>query len=120
MVRRHIVPIRVVGLVILVALFLVQWNGWWYDPTKVPQPRLFFLLDKTFMTPIRLIQFLSLVAVFSIAFPYIDKVVPRLVAFFCLLGRNSLEGSASAPCSAWPRRSPVSCTAAISGSTFLW
>jgi len=90
-VRRHIVPIRVVGLVLLVALFFIHWNGWWHDPTKVPQPRLFFLLDKAYMTPIRLIQFLSLVAVFSVAFPYINRAVPRLVEFFCLLGRNSLE-----------------------------
>jgi len=89
--RRHIVPIRVVGLVIVIALFVIQWNGWWHDPTKVPQPRLFFLLDKSYMTPIRLIQFLSLVAVFSVAFPYISRAVPRLVEFFCLLGRNSLE-----------------------------
>jgi hypothetical protein len=89
--RRHIVPIRAVGLVIVIGLFLVQWNGWWHDPTRVPQPRLFFLLDKSYMTPIRLIQFLSLVAVFSVAFPYINRAVPRLVEFFCLLGRNSLE-----------------------------
>jgi hypothetical protein len=90
-VRRHIVPIRIVGLVLLVVIFVIQWNNWWYDPTKVPQPRLFFLLDKTYLTPIRLIQFLSLVAVFSIAFPTINRAVPRLVEFFCLLGRNSLE-----------------------------
>jgi hypothetical protein len=90
-VRRHIVPIRIVSLVIVVALFFVHWNGWWHDPTKVPQPRLFFLLDKAYMTPIRLIQFLSLVAVFSVTFPYINRAVPWLVEFFCLLGRNSLE-----------------------------
>jgi hypothetical protein len=56
----------------------------------MPQPRLFFILDKTYATPVRLIQFLSLVAVFSIAFPYIRRVVPWLVAFFSMLGRNSL------------------------------
>jgi hypothetical protein len=90
-VRRHLVPIRAVALVILIGLFFVQWNNWWHDPTRMPHPRLFFILDKSYMTPIRLIQFLSLVAVFSIAFPYINRAVPRLVEFFSMLGRNSLE-----------------------------
>jgi hypothetical protein len=88
---RHIVPIRAVGLLILIGLFLVQWNDWWHDPTRMPQPRLFFILDKSYITPIRLVQFRSLVAVCSITFPYINKAVPRLVDFLCLLGRNSLE-----------------------------
>ena len=90
-VRRHIVVIRWIALPIVVGLLLVNWNGWWPDPTKMPQPRLFFILHKTYVTPIRLIQFLSLVAVFSVAFPYIRRVVPWLVAFLCMLGRNSLE-----------------------------
>ena len=49
------------------------------------------ILRKTYVTPIRLIQFLSLVAVFSVAFPYIRGAVPWLVAFLCMLGLNSLE-----------------------------
>jgi hypothetical protein len=90
LVRHHIVPIRLVALAIVVALFFVMWNDWWYDPTRMPQPRLFFILDKSYATPLRLIQFLSLVAVFSIAYPYIRRVLPWLVDFFSLLGRNSL------------------------------
>jgi hypothetical protein len=90
-VRRHLVAIRLCALVIVLGLFLVQWNNWWHDPTKMPQPRLFFIIDKTYVTPLRLVQFLSLVAVFSIAFPYIRAAVPWLVAFFSMLGRNSLE-----------------------------
>ena len=89
-VRRHIVPIRAIELVIVIGIFLIQWNNWWHDPTKMPQPRLFFILEKSYVTPIRLIQFLSLVAVFSVAFPYINKAVPWLVAFLSMLGRNSL------------------------------
>lgn len=89
-VRRHIVPLRCIALVIVVGLFLVVWNDWWYDPTKMPQPRLFFILDKTYVTPLRIIQFLSLVAVFSVAFPYIRWVLPWLADFLSMLGRNSL------------------------------
>jgi hypothetical protein len=47
-------------------------------------------LSKTYLTPIRLIQFLALVAVFSVAFPYIKRAVPPIVSFCSLLGRNSL------------------------------
>jgi hypothetical protein len=90
-VRRNIVPVRCTALVIVVALFLMGWNDWWYDPTKTPQPRLFFILDKTYVTPLRIIQFLSLVAVFSVAFPYIRWALPRFVAFLSMLGRNSLQ-----------------------------
>jgi len=65
----------------------------------VPEPQLFFLLDKTYATPPRLIQFLSLVAVFSLAFryirwcaglPYARYLVDPLIRMFALLGRNSL------------------------------
>jgi hypothetical protein len=89
-VRRHIVAIRWVALPVLVMFFLINWFNLWHDPTAVPQPRLFFLIDKTFVTPIRLIQFLALIAVVSLAFPYIRRAVPPVVTFCSLLGRNSL------------------------------
>jgi hypothetical protein len=56
----------------------------------VPEPKLLFIAGKTFVTPIRLIQFLALIAVFSALYPSIVKVLPRLVDFFSMLGRNSL------------------------------
>jgi len=89
-VRRNIVAIRWISLPIVIFFFLVVWFDWWHDPTKVPQPRLFFILSKTYLTPIRLIQFLALVAVFSVAFPYIKRAVPPVASFCSLLGRNSL------------------------------
>jgi hypothetical protein len=89
-VRRHIVAIRIAGALIVVFAALVVVNNWWHDPTKMPEPRLLFILSKTHVTPIRLIQFLALVAAFSIAFPYIQRVVPRLVDVLSMLGRNSL------------------------------
>jgi hypothetical protein len=89
-VRKHIVALRWISLPIVIGIFLVSYFNLWYDPTKVPQPRLFFILDKTFATPLRLIQFLALIAVFSVTFPYIRRAVPPLVSFLCRLGRNSL------------------------------
>jgi hypothetical protein len=82
-VRLVVLPIVIIG--ILMVLF--RWSP---DPTRMPEPKLLFINGKTFVTPIRLIQFLALVAVCSALYPYIHKALPRLVDFFSMLGRNSL------------------------------
>ena len=96
--RRHIVALRVVALPIVIAGVLMARFACWPDPTTVPNPKLFFIADKTFNTPMRLVQFLSLVAVFSAAWPYIVAaskrpfgwLIGQIVALFSMLGRNSL------------------------------
>jgi hypothetical protein len=97
--RRHIVALRVLALPIVVLGALVVLFDWWPDPTQVPDPKLFFIVDKTYETPIRLIQFLSVVAVFSLAFryirwlgdvPYARFVVTPFIRMLAMLGRNSL------------------------------
>lgn len=89
-VRRNIVAIRWVALPVVLAGLAFVLSGWWPDPTKIPQPRLFFLIDKSFMTPPRLIQFLALIAVMSATYPYIRRYASQLVVFLSMLGRNSL------------------------------
>jgi hypothetical protein len=89
-VKANIALVRWVALPIVVAGALMVWFRWMPDPTRMPDPRLLFINGKTFVTPIRLIQFLALVAAFSVLYPYIAKVVPRLVDFLSMLGRNSL------------------------------
>ena len=64
---RNIGWLRLAGVPIVVAGAAVHIFDLWPDPTRVPNPKLFFIADKTFMTPMRLIQFLALVAVFSFA-----------------------------------------------------
>ncbi len=97
--RRHINKLRLVGLPIVVFGVLYPIFHLWPDPTKVPEPKLFFIVSKAYDTPMRLIQFLALVAVFSGAYRYIRAAadVPRLggavaslIELFALLGRNSL------------------------------
>ncbi|MGH6663912.1 MAG: OpgC family protein, partial [Pseudolabrys sp.] len=97
--RRHIVWLRIAALPVVILGVLVPWLDWWPDPTHVPSPKLFFIIDKTYETPIRLIQFLALVAVFSLAFgyirrcaepPYVRYPVGGLIDMLALLGRNSL------------------------------
>ncbi len=97
--RRHIFWIRIVALPIVICAALAMRFHWLWDPTDVPEPTLFFILDKTYATPPRLIQFLALVAVGSVAFPYIRKLaalpmlhrtVSGFIGLLAMLGRNSL------------------------------
>ena len=97
--RRYIVWLRAIGVPIVIVGALTRQFAWWPDSTQVPEPKLFFIVDKTFDTPIRLVQFLALVAVFSLAWPYIVLFAEqrclrwplgRLVGLLSMLGRNSL------------------------------
>ncbi len=88
--RRNLTPIRIIALPIVIGSVFVMVNGWWFDPTQVPHPKLFFLLNKTYLTPPRIIQFLALIAVMSVTYPYIRQVARLPVDFLSLLGRNSL------------------------------
>ena len=90
-VRANIGWIRLAALPIVIGAALLVLARWWPDPTRMPEPRLLFINGKTFVTPMRLIQFLALVAVFSAVYPSIKRVVPRLVDYFSMLGRNSLQ-----------------------------
>ena len=76
--------------IVLATTILVVFN-WFPDPTKLPEPKLLFLNGKSFLTPIRLIQFLALAAVFSAAYPAIARFLPWLTEPLSLLGRNSLN-----------------------------
>jgi hypothetical protein len=90
-VRRHLLWIRIASVPIVVAGALIIWNSWWPDPLKVPHPVLLFIQSKSYVTPMRLIQFLALIALFSASYPLIRWALPWLDDFFSLLGRNSLN-----------------------------
>ena len=90
-VRRNIRWIRYASAPIVIAAALVVWFSWLPDPTKLPEPKLLFLNGKTFLTPMRLIQFLALAAVFSAAFPFIARFLPWVTEPLSMLGRNSLN-----------------------------
>ncbi len=65
-------------------------NQLWPDPMRVPEPRLFFLFDKTYLSPIRVISLLGIVIAFYKVFPFIEKTVPSVTELMCAFGRNSL------------------------------
>ena len=67
---------------VAITAVLVLFN-WFPDPTTLPEPRLLFLNGKSFLTPMRLLQFLALAAVFSAAYPLIARL-RRGCRNFCL------------------------------------
>ena len=61
------------------------------DPIAVPSPKMFFVFDKTFASPARIISLLVLVCVFAGTFAPIERLAPPLAAYLSMLGRNSLN-----------------------------
>lgn len=89
-VRRHIIPIRIAALPLVLLFLGVVIFNWWPDPTTLPQPKLFFIFSKTYNSPPRIIQFLALISVMTVTYPYIRRFARPLVEYLSMLGRNSL------------------------------
>jgi len=89
--RRHRTAWRIAGAAILVGGLVIVKSNWSPDPTSVPWPPLFFIFDKTFVTPARLVHFLALVAVFGGTFHLVARHVRPVGRFLSMLGRNSLN-----------------------------
>jgi hypothetical protein len=89
--RRHRAILRWLALPVGVLGVAVAMTGFEPNPVFVPEPKLFFTFDKTFLSPARLIHSLALTAIFAGTFKIIGRWIPRLPGFLCLLGRNSLS-----------------------------
>jgi hypothetical protein len=76
--------------IVLLGMIVAQTN-FSPDPIAVPDPKLFFLFDKSFLSPARLIHSLALTALFAGSFKTISIWLPRISKFLNLLGRNSLN-----------------------------
>jgi hypothetical protein len=88
--RRHRTVLRWLALPVVILGALVAITNFSPDPVAVPEPKLFFTFDKTFLAPARLIHSLALTAIFAGTFKMIRTAIPRSSEFLCLLGRNSL------------------------------
>lgn len=84
---RRLVPLGVVGVAIGVSVSLA---GLRPDPLKVPEPRLFFEFNKSYVSPGRLLDFLAVVLAFQSFFPVIARHASWLTQLLSMLGRNSL------------------------------
>lgn len=85
---RRLQPIGIVGVLVGAGLAIAEWRP---DPLAVPEPRLLFLFDKTYLSPARIIHFLCLLLAFQGVFGRIRRWVPWLASQLSALGRNSLE-----------------------------
>lgn len=88
--RPHRSALRWLGLAGVAAGVVIGLTDYSPDPLAVPEPKLFFMFDKTFATPPRILHLLALVALFNGAFAIVESRMRLLSRFFCLLGRNSL------------------------------
>jgi hypothetical protein len=89
--RRFHKMLRWLALPIVALGMIVAQTNFSPDPIAVPDPKLFFLFDKSFLSPARLIHSLALTALFAGSFKTISIWLPRISKFLNLLGRNSLN-----------------------------
>lgn len=89
----HRRKLRYVGAAIVAAGCVMAYHQWQPSPFDAPEPRLFFMNDKTYLTPMRLIHLLGLIALLVGFFDLCRKWRPfdHLAAPLCMLGRNSLH-----------------------------
>ena len=91
LVRRQFRPLRAIGLALVILGFGLATIDFEPDPTRMPDPKLFFVFDKTFATPARLLHFLALAITFAGSFAFVLRVAGPLARFLSMLGRNSLN-----------------------------
>jgi len=76
------------AVVLLAAVSLARMSP---DPILVPEPRLLFLFDKTYVTPVRILNLLALVTAFSFVHGSVLKErLGPVDSWLCAMGRNSL------------------------------
>jgi hypothetical protein len=88
--RTYLPTLRWIAIPVLVLGLMAKLSGVLPDPDNLPGTLVWLSDDKTFATPVRLVQFLALVAAFSAMFPYIQRYAATLAEFGSRLGRNSL------------------------------
>ena len=90
-VRRHLRLIRPVAIVVVVASAFVVLSDYQPDALRVPKPTLFFVFDKSYLSPARLLHFLALASAFAGGFSIVLRFARPLARFLSMLGRNSLN-----------------------------
>ncbi len=91
LVRRNLRWIRYVAAPFVVVGAISAWNGFAPSPGDVPDPKLVFMFDKTYLSPARALQFLCVVAVVGGLWKRLPGWFAPISEYLSKLGRNSLE-----------------------------
>ncbi len=84
---KKLVPISIV--VVVIGAFVTIFR-YWPDPLRVPEPKLFFLFDKTYLSPVRVVSLMAWLITFHGTYPFIEGLIGPAARWLCQLGRNSL------------------------------
>ena len=84
---RRLVPlgVAIVALGVVLSVF-----GLRPDPLTVPEPRLLFTFDKTYLSPARLVHFCGVLLAFQWVYAWVTPWIGPVARFLSGLGRNSL------------------------------
>ncbi len=89
--RRRLPVLRFSAIPVVLAGVAAAWTVWSPSPAAVPEPKLVFMFDKTYLSPARLIQFLSLTALFAGGWRLLPGAAAPASGYLSMLGRNSLN-----------------------------
>lgn len=78
------------SLALVVLGCTIVWIDYRPDPMTVPAPRYFFLFDKEYLSPARILSMLAIAIAFYPAFPVLSQQMGPVVRYCSSLGRNSL------------------------------
>jgi hypothetical protein len=84
---RRLIP---VGILLVIAGIVLSVFEIRPDPLTVPEPRLLFTFEKSYLTPGRLVHFLGVLLAFAPVYALIAPRIGWIVEFLSGLGRNSL------------------------------
>ncbi|TDR85441.1 OpgC family protein [Enterovirga rhinocerotis] len=90
-VRTNLRWLKPLSVAILVFGVWAALTGFQPDPTRVPEPKLLFIDDKSYQSPLRLLHFLALAAAFAGSFRWILRFAGPVARYMSMLGRNSLN-----------------------------
>ena len=82
---------RFLALPFVVAGAIIAYYRWYPDPFSVPEPRLLFMFDKTFLSPARVFHMLCMIALCGGFFTFIQRWLKPVAIFASMMGRNSLN-----------------------------
>ena len=75
---------------VVAAGVVVVWIDYRPDPMAVPRPRYFFIFDKQYLSPARILSMIAIAIAFYPAYPVLSRQMGSVVRYCSSLGRNSL------------------------------